>query len=125
MAKGSSTPMRVTADIAATAASVAPAENRTMAEQINYWARIGMQVERSGSVTNRRVLAVAAGAAPFTTLAPHERTAAHALIDAAVAERTATERFGRAARATGQTTVSLDDGGNLVQITPDGRRRRL
>jgi hypothetical protein len=107
------------------AADIAAAERRTMAEQINYWTRIGMQVERSGSVAVRRVLAVAAGEAQFSSLDPDERTAAHALIDARIAERAAGERFGRAARAAGQTTVSLDDDGNLIEITPDGRRRRL
>jgi hypothetical protein len=125
MARRTSAPTRVTGDIAAAAASVAPAENRTIAEQINYWARIGMQVERSGSVATRRVLAVAAGDAPFSSLTPDERAAAHALVDARIAERAAGERFGRAARAAGQTTVSLDDHGQLIEITPDGNRRRL
>lgn len=125
MAKRTSTPTRVTADIAAAAASVAPTENRTMAEQINYWTRIGMMVERSGSVASRRVLAVAAGEAQFSSLTPDERTAAHALVDGRIAERVAGERFGRAARAAGQSTVSLDDEGNLIEISPDGRRRRL
>jgi hypothetical protein len=96
-----------------------------VAEQINYWARIGMQVERSSTVTNRRVLAVAAGDAQFSALTPEERTAAHAVIDARMAERVARERFGPAARLAGQTTVSLDDAGNLIEIAPDGSRRRL
>ncbi|HEY9557000.1 MAG TPA: hypothetical protein VIR58_19870 [Acidimicrobiales bacterium] len=113
------------ADVAATAASVAPTENRTVTEQINHWARIGMQVERSGSVASRRMLAVAAGDAQLSSLTPPERTAAHALIDAGIAERAARERFGRAARTAGQTTVSLDDDGNLIEIAPDGSRRRL
>jgi ParD-like antitoxin of type II bacterial toxin-antitoxin system len=39
MAKTASTPTRVSADLAA---SVAPAEFRTVTEQVNYWARIGM-----------------------------------------------------------------------------------
>ena len=46
MAKGTSTPTRVAADVAAAASAVAPSEHRTATEQINYWARIGMQVER-------------------------------------------------------------------------------
>ena len=49
----------------------------------------------------------------------------HALVDAAIAERVAGERFGRAGRARGQLTVSLDDDGNLVEITPDGHRHLL
>ena len=106
-------------------APVAPTENRTVTEQINYWARIGMQVERSGSLATRRLLAVAAGEAQFATLDPDERVAAHAMIDAQIAERVAQQRFGPDARTAGQLTVSLDHDGNLIEIAPDGSRRRL
>ena len=123
MAKGTSAPTRVTADVAANAAAVAAAENRTIAEQINHWARIGMQVERATSVATRRVLAVAAGEAQFATLDDDERTLAHATVDARIAERAARERFGPAARKAGEITVALDDDGRLVEIAPDGTRR--
>jgi len=125
MAKGTSTPTRVAADVVAAAGLVAAAEHRTATEQVNFWARVGMQVERSGTLAHRRVMAVAAGEAAFTTLTPDERRTAHALIDAQIAERVAEERFGRAARAAGQITVSIDDDGNLVEIAPDGTTRRL
>ncbi|MBK5223090.1 MAG: hypothetical protein JJE52_09475 [Acidimicrobiia bacterium] len=115
----------MTADVAAAAASVAPSENRSVTEQINFWARIGMQVERSGTVTNRRVLAAAAGEAQFVSLTADERSAAHAHIDARISERANASRFGSAARSAGQTTVSIDDDGNLVEITPGGGSRRL
>jgi hypothetical protein len=125
MPKGASTPTRVTADVAATAASVARTENRTVTEQINYWARLGMQVDRSTSVASRRVLAVVAGDAQFSTLTADERIVAHAKIDARIAERVAQERFGPAARRTGQVTVSVDDDGTLIEIASDGSRRPL
>lgn len=125
MAKGASTPTRVTADVAATAASVAPTENRSVTEQINYWARLGMQVERSASVTSRRFLAVVAGDAQFSTLTSDERTVAHATIDARMAERVAEQRFGPAARKAGRVTVSIDVDGTLIEIAPDGSRRAL
>ena len=125
MAKGATTPMRVTADLAAKAASIAPTENRTVTEQVNYWARIGMQLERAASVDSRRVLAAAAGDAQFSTLSPEERAAAHATIDAQIAERVAGARFGSATRANGQRTVSLDDDGRLIEVTADGTRRLL
>lgn len=125
MAKGASTPTRVAADVAATAASVASSENRTATEQINYWARIGMQVERAASVDNRRVLAVVVGEAQFSTLSPEERTVAHGMIDARIAERVSNQSFGAEVRAAGQVTVSLDDEGNLIEIAPDGSRRTL
>jgi len=125
MAKGTSTPTRVAADVAAAATSIAVLEHRTMAEQINHWARIGMQIERSGTLEARRILAVVAGHEQFSTLGAEERAAAHALIDADMAERVARDRFGPAARAAGQTTVSLDDNGTLIEISPDGTRRNL
>ncbi len=96
MAKTASSPTRVASDVAS-GASVTPTANRTVTEQINYWARIGMQVERSGSLVTRRLLAVAAGEAQFATLDPDERVAAHAVIDAQIAERVAQQRFGHEA----------------------------
>ena len=46
-------------------------------------------------------------------------------VDAQIAERVASQRFGPAARAAGRTTVSLDEGGNLIEITAEGTTRRL
>lgn len=125
MAKGASTPTRVAADVAAAATAVAPTEHRTATEQINHWARIGMQIERSSSLASRKLLAVAAGNAPFSDLRPDERPAAHALIDAAIAERVADIRFGPTARSAGQITVSVDDSGRLIEIAADGTSRAL
>jgi hypothetical protein len=123
MAKTPSTPTRVPRDIAATAKAVAPAENRSAAEQISHWARIGMQVERSASAATRRIVAVATGEASFSSLTDDERVAAHALVDARIGELAAAQSFGAAARAEGHSTVSLDDDGNLVEIAADGSRR--
>jgi hypothetical protein len=125
MAKGTSAPTRVAADVVAAASAVAPGEHRSATEQINHWARIGMQLERSASLAGRRVLAVASGEAPFSGLSPDERQAAHALIDAAIAERVADIRFGPQARGNGQITVSVDDSGRLVEIAADGTSRHL
>ncbi len=125
MSKPASTSTRVAGDVVAIASAIAPGEHRTIAEQINHWARIGMQVERSGTIATRKVLAVAAGEAQFSTLDPEERATAHALIDARIADRAASQRFGPAARAAGHTTVSLDDDGNLVEITAKGTTRSL
>ncbi|MEX2620526.1 MAG: hypothetical protein WD250_09930 [Egibacteraceae bacterium] len=125
MAKGRSTPTRVASDVAATASSVAPSENRSLAEQISHWARIGMQVERAGSVANRRIMAAAQGRAPFSQLTDPERTAAHALVDARIGELAASQSFGAAARSQGYATVSVDDDGTLIEIAADGTRRPL
>ncbi len=124
MAKASTTPPRMAADVVAAAATVAPVEHRSVTEQINRWARLGMQLDRATTASSRRVMAVVAGDAPFTSLTPEERIAAHATIDAEIAERIAAEPFGPAARRAGQVTVSLDEDGHLIEIAPDGSRRR-
>lgn len=124
MAKAASTPTRVAADVVAAAAAVAPHEHRSVAEQINRWARLGMQLDRAATASSRRVLAVVAGEAQFAGLRPEERIAAHASIDAEIAEHVAAEPFGLAARRAGQVTVSIDDEGHLIEIAPDGSRRR-
>lgn len=123
--KPPSTPTRVAEDVTAHAAAVASGENRSVAEQISYWARIGMSLERAGSLGHRRVLAAAAGEAPFAELDTDERAVAHALVDARISESAASQSFGHAPRAQGQTTVSLDDDGNLVEVAADGTRRPL
>lgn len=125
MAKGISTPTRIAADVVAAASLVAPTEHRTTTEQINHWVRIGLQIERSGSVASRRVLDVASGEGQFSTLTDEEREVAHALVDAAIAERAAEEQFGPAARLAGSTAVSIDDDGRLIEIAADGSRRTL
>jgi len=125
VSKPASTSTRVAGDVVAIASAVAPGEHRTIAEQINHWARIGMQIERSGTITTRKVLAVAAGEEQFSALDSDERETAHALIDAQIAERASSQRFGPAARAAGHATVSLDDDGNLIEITAEGNIRRL
>ncbi|CAB4730825.1 MAG: hypothetical protein F2934_01950 [Actinobacteria bacterium] len=69
--------------------------------------------------------AAAAGGSQFANLTADERTAAHALIDAAIAERVADLRFGTTTLSSGQITVSVDGSGHLVEIAPDGTSRRL
>ena len=123
--KGSSVPTRMNAEVAAAAAIVGRSEHRTATEQMNHWARIGMQVERATTAAGRRMLAVVSGEAQFSSLTPQERVAAHGVIDARMAERAASEQFGPAVRKAGQVTVSIDDDGVLVEISPDGSRRPL
>jgi hypothetical protein len=84
-----------------------------------------MEVDRSGSVTTRRVREVAAGRAQFSELTDPERAAAHAQVNAAISSRVADADFGAAARARGVPSVSLDEDGNVIETAPDGTVRKL
>ena len=125
MAKGASVPTRAAADIAETAASVGQRESRTMAEQINYWTRLGMQLDRSTTAESRRVQAAITGDGQFSALTDSERIVAQASVDAALAARVAAARFGPNARRAGHVTVSMDDDGKLIEIAADGTRQAL
>jgi hypothetical protein len=120
-----STQTRIDGDIVDTATAVADLDHRSTAGQVNYWARLGMEVDRSGSVTTRRAREVAAGRAQFTELTDPERAAAHAHVNAAISGRVADADFGAAARARGVPSVSLDEDGNVIETAPDGTVRKL
>lgn len=117
--------MRQPVDIVEVAEVVAAAENRSATEQVTYWTRIGMNVDRASTVDARRVKAVATGQEQFSVLSGGERVAAHALVDGRISELAAAQSFGRGTRAQGHTTVSLDDDGNLVEVAADGTSRPL
>ena len=125
MAKGATTPTRISADVFGLAAAVAAVEHRSAAEQVSYWARIGMLFERDATANHRRIIDAVSGDAQFAQLDTDERDVAHALIDANIARRVASERFGVVRRRRGERTVSLDDDGNLIEIAADGTTRRL
>lgn len=123
--EGLTVPIAIDADLVSAASLVAPLEHRSIAHQLSHWARLGAELERSESPELRRVRRVAAGGAQCSELDDDERGAADALIDGRIADRAARVRFGEVVRSAGQTTVSVDDDGNLVEIAPDGTRHRL
>jgi len=71
------------------------------------------------------LLAGTAREVQFSDLNTDERSIAHALIDANIARAAASQRFEPSRRRGGQRTVSLDDDGNLIEITADGTTTRL
>ncbi|MFT3970236.1 MAG: hypothetical protein QM695_08140 [Micropruina sp.] len=78
---------------------------------------------RQGVLESFTRVAASKKSPPVTAL--QERDISHAVIDARIAERAAGVRLGATVRQSGQTTVSIDDDGNLVEIKPDGTRHLL
>ncbi len=117
--------VRIDADIVAAAASTAAHAHRSTAEQINYWAAVGRRVTAATGVDQRRLDLVVSGEAQLSTLTAEERVIAHARIDADIEQRAAATSLAAQARLDGVTTVTMDDDGQLVQTTPDGRTSRL
>ena len=113
------TPTRIAPDIVAAAKRVGAEEHRSQAEQINYWVRIGMALERQVSSTSRAVLAVVTGQKPFSSLTNDaDRRAAHALDDASIATRAAAARPGANPQRDSAPFADVDEDGNLITVTP-------
>lgn len=114
----SRSPLRLDADLLASAAAAAPAQSRSAAQQIAHWARIGRELERAPDVTARDVLDVLQGAAEYDALSARGQ----AVVRAAWSERAAhlrdatrlDEEFARR----GARYAELDDRGRVVVRDP-------
>jgi len=116
-------PTRVDADIYATARSAARESNRSTAQQISYWARIGRELERSTSVSARDIEAVLDGRSPYDELDPREQAVVRAEWSVRMVE--ARERLNLDAEfsAEGRSWVEADEDGNVVHRGPDRTAR--
>jgi hypothetical protein len=62
------TPTRIDDDVFAAAKAAGAAMSRSASQQVNHWARIGRQLEASGSVSQRDVARVLAGTHSYDDL---------------------------------------------------------
>ncbi len=112
-------PTRVDEDVYVAARTVAAGSNRSTAQQISYWARIGRELERSKSVSVRDIESVLEGRASYDELDPREQ----ALVRAAWSTRMADVRaqLDLAADFTeeGRSWVEADEDGNVIHREPD------
>ncbi len=78
-----STPIRIDADIHASAKAVAVERSRSTAQQVSHWARIGRELEASRSISHNEIADVLAGNASYDSL----NARSQALVRAAWAEQ--------------------------------------
>src|SRR2546423_3068109 len=85
----STMPLRVGDDLLASAKLAADATGRSAAQQIGYWAKLGRELERSGSVSVRDIAEVLAGARSYDDLDPKAQAIIRAEWDARIEARRA------------------------------------
>ena len=79
-----SNPIRIDDGIYASAKAAAPAMDRSTAQQVSHWARIGREMERSREIPHREIAAVLNGEAHYDDL---EDPRAQAIVRASWAEQ--------------------------------------
>jgi len=107
----STMPLRIGDDLLSSARVAAEATGRSTAQQVGYWAKLGRELERSGSVSARGIAEVLAGARAYDELDPK----AQAVVRAEWSERI------DASLATLDLTGELAaEGRSWVELAPDG-----
>ena len=110
--------IRIDSEVHAAAVTAASAVNRSAAQQVSHWARIGRELEASDSVSASDIARVLDGSASYDDLNPHEQ----AVVRAEWAERTEQRRLsldlvGRF-RTAGRPYAECDSDGNTVRRDP-------
>jgi hypothetical protein len=107
-------PARIDDDLYTSAKLAGEVQSRSASQQVVHWARIGREIEASGSISPRRVADVLAGSRHYDQLGPEEQAVVRAEWSERMDERR--EALDLAARftAAGRSWVELDDEGHVV-----------
>lgn len=110
--------LRIDDDLYASAKLVGEVMSRSAAQQVAHWARIGRELEASGSVSSADVAEVLRGARSYDSLDAR----AQAVVRASWTHQMTTLREGldlaAELAASGQSYSELDDDGAVVTVTP-------
>jgi ParD-like antitoxin of type II bacterial toxin-antitoxin system len=121
----STMPLRVGDDLLASAKLAAEATGRSAAQQIGYWAKLGRELERSGTVSVREVAEVLAGARSYDDLAAKSQAAVRAEWDARIEARREALNLAERFAAEGRSWVEAGpDGVPVRRSAPDGGTRQ-
>ena len=118
------TPTRIDDDVFAAAKAAGAAQSRSAAQQVNHWARIGRQLEASGSVSQRDIARVLAGTRSYDSLDSFGQAVVRAEWDERMtAVREGLDFTGKLAEA-GLPWAEADTAGETVQRKPAARARK-
>jgi hypothetical protein len=108
-------PTRIDDDLYASAKLAGDVQSRSASQQIAHWARIGREIEASGSISHRHIAEVLANRRSYDGLDTEEQ----AVVRAVWAERMAAYRseldLAQRFSVEGRTWVELDDDGHVVE----------
>lgn len=115
--------IKINDDIAAAARAEAELMNRSMTEQLEYWARVGRALERLPGVSMAKVRAVLNAGRDFDDLDTDERAVALGMLETLTFNPKGDRGLQREKSSAGQSYTVLDDAGRVVEVRPGGRRR--
>ncbi len=109
-----SPPTRLDGELYEDARAVAPVMSRSTSQQIAHWARIGRELEASGSVSPAAVTEVLAGRRSYDGLGAYDQAAVRAEWAELMKARRESLDLASRFEAEGRPYATLDDGGEVV-----------
>ena len=109
-----SAPVRVDHDIYASAEKLAPIMNRSISQQISFWARIGRTLDLAPYASTRSIEQVLNGEADYDSLNFFEQTIFRSKWDERTEERLRSLDLMSVFANEGRSYVESDDDGNVV-----------
>src|SRR4051812_10400856 len=117
-------PTRIDDDLFEAAKATAATQSRSAAQQVNHWARIGRQLEASGSLSSRDIARVLAGTHSYDALDPLSQAVVRAEWDERMAAVRGTLDFTDKLAAAGLPWPEADATGKTVHRQPAGAKRK-
>lgn len=119
------TPIKLQDELVAKARAEAKTMNRSLAEQIGHWVRLGYALEHQPGVSLDRVRQALAGERPFDGLTREERAAYLAGLEERTFHPKGVRGVQEDKKAAGHPFVVLGDQGEAIEVAPDGTRRAI
>ncbi len=113
-----STPIRIDAELYASAADAASLMSRSTAQQVAHWARVGRELESSSGISIDRIAQVLRGAKEYDALRAEEQAVVRTHWAERMTALTAALRLDQKFAAQERPYVELDDSGNVVRQEP-------
>lgn len=113
-----SPPIRIDGEVHASAVAAASAVNRSAAQQVSHWARIGRALEASRSISRSDISRVLACEASYDDLDPHEQAVVRAEWSERTDQRRLSLNLAERFQTAGQPYAECDSDGNVVRRDP-------
>lgn len=121
---GKTTPTRVDEDLFASAQLVGPLMERSAAQQLVHWARVGREVEAAADVSHREIAEVLAHRRSYDELSSREQAVVRAEWTERIAARRKALNLAQKFAETDRGYVELGPDGEVERREPTARRRR-
>ena len=108
-------PARIDDELYASAKLAGSVQSRSASQQVAHWARIGREIEASGSIAHKEIAAVLAGSRSYDSLDPKEQAVVRAEWTARVDETRGALDLASQFAQQGRTWIELDDRGRVAR----------